>query len=191
MKDRTGLDKGEQYSVALNEFLVKEKTRRSHVAFIGTARRKMDDFGLEEDLETYNNILDVFPRGRFPPIRMLDSFWPKATPQMELCLEVITKIKEKEVRPSLVTYDFIKAVFGQTGPLEKCTNIMYFFDKYRYNDPYEIRAKLPTNPVELSRLSLQDWRRELSTITSAGNDFVCVCVCVCVCLVEGVDNACI
>ena len=74
MKDRTGLDKREQYSVALNEFLDKEKTRRSHVAFIGTAMRKMDDFGLEEDLETYNKILDVFPRGRFPPIRMLDSF---------------------------------------------------------------------------------------------------------------------
>ena len=53
--------------------------------------RKMDDFRLDEDLETYNKILNVFPRGRFAQISMLDSFWPKATPQMELCMEVLKK----------------------------------------------------------------------------------------------------
>ena len=61
--------------------------------------RKMDDFGLDEDLETNNKILNVFPRGRFAPISMLDSFWPKSTPQMELCMEVLTKMEEKGVRP--------------------------------------------------------------------------------------------
>ena len=34
VKYRTGLDKRQQFSVALNEFLVKEKSRRGYVAFI-------------------------------------------------------------------------------------------------------------------------------------------------------------
>ena len=95
---------------------------------------------------------------------------------MELCLEVITKMEEKGVRPSLATYDFIKAVFGQTWPLEKCTNIMYFLDKYRDIDPYEIRTKLPTNPVELSRLCLFRIGGEDSQLLQVQVMIVCVCV---------------
>ena len=93
--------------------------------------------------------------------------------------------EEKGVRPSLVTYDIIKAVFGQTWPLEKCINIMYFLDKYRDIDPYEIRAKLPTNPVKLSRLCLFRIGGEDSQLLKVQVMIVCVCVCVCLCVFGG------
>lgn len=63
-------------------------------------------------------------------------------------------MEEHGVRPSIETYDIVRAVFGKTMALEKCVRIMYLFDKYRDIDPYEIRAELPTNAVELSRLAL-------------------------------------
>ena len=153
-KHKSNVEKKEQFALALDEFVVREKYRKGHVQFIRIAMQRMDEFGLQKDLETYNRIIDVFPRGRFAPRRMLDAIWPRPTPQLELCLDVLTKMEVNGVRPSIETYDIVKAVFGRSLPLEKCVRIMYLFDKYRDMDPYEIRTELPTNPVELSRLAL-------------------------------------
>lgn len=154
-KQRTGTEKREQFVLALDEFIRREKYRKGHVAFIRIAMQRMEEFGLEKDLITYNRIIDVFPRGRFAPTRMLDAFWPRPTPQLELCLELLTKMEEYGVRPSTETHDIAKAVFGSRSlPVEKCRRIMHLFDKYRDVNPYEIRADLPSSLVELSRLSL-------------------------------------
>ena len=154
-KQKNGLEKGDQFALALNEFLVREKYRRGHVAFIRIAMQRMDEFGLEKDLVTYNRILDIFPRGRFAPKSMIDAFWPRSTPQLELCLELLTKMEENGIRPSFETYDIVEVVFGRYSlPHEKCIRMMFLFDKYRDIDPYEIRSELPTDPVELSRLAL-------------------------------------
>lgn len=153
-KQRTGMKNSEQFALALNEFLIREKHRKGHVAFIRIAMQRMDEFKLEKDLTTYNKILEIFPKGKYVPKRMIDAFWPRSTPQLELCLDLLTKMEEHGVRPSIETYDIVRAVFGKTMALEKCVRIMYLFDKYRDIDPYEIRAELPTNAVELSRLAL-------------------------------------
>lgn len=153
-KEKPGMKKSEQFEMALNEFKKREKYRKGHVPFIRVAMQRMDEFGLEEDLSTYNKILDIFPRGKFAPRSMIDAFWPRSTPQLELCLELLTKMEENGVRPSLETYNIVKAVFGRSFPLEKCIRVMYLFDIYRDMDPYEIRAELPTDPVALSRLAL-------------------------------------
>ena len=153
-KGKTDAEKKEQFSMALDEFVVREKYRKGHVQFIRIAMQRMDEFGLAKDLETYNRIIDIFPRERFAPRRMLDAIWPRPLPQLELCLEVLTKMEVNGVRPSQETYDIVKAVFGRSLPLEKCVRIMYLFDKFRDMDPYEIHSDLPTSPVELSRLAL-------------------------------------
>ena len=153
-KKRTEIEKQEQFALALNDFIKREKYHKGHVAFIRIAMQRMDEFGLENDLITYNRIIDIFPRGRFAPKRMLDAIWARPTPQLELCLDVLTKMEENGVRPSIETYDIVKAVFGRSLPLEKCIRIMYLFDKYKDMDPYEVRSELPTNPTDLSRLAL-------------------------------------
>lgn len=153
-KQRTGIEKQDQFALALNDFIKREKYRKGHVAFIRIAMQRMDEFDLENDLITYNRIIDIFPRGRFAPKRMLDALWARPTPQLELCLDVLTKMEENGVRPSIDTYDIVKAVFGRSLPLEKCIRIMYLFDKYKDIDPYEVCSELPTNPTDLSRLAL-------------------------------------
>ena len=154
-KDKTDLEKREQFSLALNEFKSREKYRKGHVAFIRGAMQKIDEFGLEKDLITYNRIIDIFPRGRFAPRRMLDAIWPRSTPQLELCLELLTKMEENGIRPSPETVEIIEAIFGRSSlPLKKCIRIMYLFDMYRDIDPYEVRVKLPSDPVQVSRLAL-------------------------------------
>ena len=146
----------DQFSLAVDQFLVREKYRKGHVAFIRLALQRMDEFGLEKDLATYNKLLRVFPEGRFKPRRMLDALWPRSLPQMELALDLLTKMEDNGVNPSMETYHIVKEVFGgMSFPFQKCVRMMYLFDKYENADPYKIHGELPTNPVELARLTLK------------------------------------
>ena len=146
----------DQFSLAIDKFLVREKYRKGHVAFIRLAMQRLDEFGLEKDLATYNKLLRVFPEGRFKPRRMLDALWPRSVPQMELALDLLTKMEDNGVNPSMETYHIVKEVFGgMSFPFQKCVRMMYLFDKYENADPYKIRGELPTNPVELARLTLK------------------------------------
>lgn len=153
-KQKPGIKKSEQFALALNEFTTREKYRKGHVPFIRVAMQRMEEFELEKDLVTYNKILEIFPKGKYKPRKWIDAVWPRPTPPLELCLEILTKMEENGVRPSRETYFIIKAAFGRTLPLDKCVRIMHLFDKYQDADPYEIRGGVPTDSVELCRLAL-------------------------------------
>ena len=154
--DHQHLTSRDQFSLAVDQYLKREKYRRGHVGFIHLALQRMDEFGLQNDLTTYNKLLDVFPKDRFKPRRMLDALWPRSLPQMELALELLTKMEENGVNPSLETYQIVKDVFGgMSFPIQKCIRLMYLFDKYENADPYRIKGELPTDPVELARLALK------------------------------------
>ncbi len=155
-KLKNHLENREQFALVLKEFMSREKYRKGHVNFIKLAVQRMDEFKLEKDLLTYNRILDIFPKGRFVPKRMLDAFWPRSTPQLELALDLLTKMEEHGIRPDYNTYMLLVETFGKTSlPVDKCYRIAYWFDKYENADPYEIKGELPSDPVELSRLSLK------------------------------------
>ena len=155
-KLKTQLENREKLAFVLKEFMAREKYRKGHVTFIKLVLYRMDEFGLEKDLLTYNRILDVFPKGRFAPRRMLDAFWPRSLPQTELALELLTKMEDNGIRPDYNTYMLLIEIFGKTSlPVDKCYRIAYWFDKYKHADPYTISGDLPSNPVHLSKLALQ------------------------------------
>lgn len=45
----------------------KEKKGRTHVEFINTALKYVKEYGVHKDLETYKNLLNVFPKGKMIP----------------------------------------------------------------------------------------------------------------------------
>lgn len=154
-KQKPALDNREQFALVLKEFMAREKYRKGHVSFIKLALHRMDEFGLEKDLLTYNRLLDIFPKGRFVARRMLDAIWPRSLPQMELALELLTKMEEHGIRPDYNTYMLLIETFGKVSlPVEKCRRIAYWFDKFENADPYKINGELPSDPLELSRLAL-------------------------------------
>ena len=155
-KLNTALESREQFALALKEFMAREKYRRGHVNFIKLALQRMDEFGLKRDLLTYNRILDIFPKGKFVARRMLDALWPRALPQTELALEILTKMEDYGIRPDYNTYMLLVEVFGKTSlPVQKCSRIAYWFDKYENADPFQIDGDLPSDSFELSKLVLQ------------------------------------
>lgn len=146
----------EQFALVLKEFVAREKYRRGHVAFINMAMKRMEEFGLEKDLLTYNRLLDIFPKGRFHPKRLLDAFWPRPLPQTELALELLTRMEDNGVWPDHATYSVLVEVFGKHSlPVEKCERMFYWFHRYKEADPYWIEGDLPEDQVELSRLTLR------------------------------------
>eukprot|EP00731_Ephydatia_muelleri_P028927 Em0020g571a len=131
----------EQFSLALKEFIKREKFLRGHVDFITLALRRMGEFGLQQDLLSYNRLLDIFPKDRFNP----KTSWTLCGP-----------MEEHGVRPDYTTYDLLCEVFGKTSlPVEKCQRLAYWFDRYENADPYQIKGALPEAQIELSRLTLQ------------------------------------
>lgn len=53
------------FKEVVTTFTEMDKRRRGHVQFIETALRYMKAFGVEKDVETYNMLLDVFPKGKY------------------------------------------------------------------------------------------------------------------------------
>ena len=146
----------EQFALVLKEFVAREKYRRGHVAFMNMAMKRMGEFSLEKDLDTYNSLLDIFPKGRFHPKRLLDAFWPRPLPQTELALELLTRMEDNGVWPDYVTYSILVEVFGKHSlPVEKCERMFYWFNRYKEVDPYWIEGDLPEDQVELSKLTMR------------------------------------
>ena len=155
-KQKPALEKQEQFALVLKEFMAREKYRRGHVHFIRLALHRMNEFGLEKDLLTYNRMLDIFPKGKFIARRMLDALWPRSLPQLELALELLTKMEEHGVRPDYNTFMLLTEIFGRRSlPVQKCIRIAYWFDAFEHADPYKVDSGLPSDPLELSRLALK------------------------------------
>ena len=145
----------EQFALAVNEFKKREKYRKGHVEFVKLAVQRMEEYQLQKDINVYNQIISIFPVGRFAPRRMLDSIWPRSLPQLELSLDILTKMEENGIRPNQETYNLLNEIFGKMSlPIQKCIRIAHLFDKYEYADPYKIYGEIPTDPVELSKLIL-------------------------------------
>ena len=155
-KTQSQLSNREQFALVLKEFMSREKYRKGHVSFINMALTRMEEFELERDLLTYNRILDMFPKGRYKPKRLLDVLWPRPLPQTELALELLTRMEDNNVWPDDVTYSLLVEVFGKHSlPVDKCDRMAYWYSCYKDSDPYWIEGEVPSDPAELSRLALR------------------------------------
>ena len=155
-RTKSQLSNREQFSLVVNEFLSREKYRKGHVTFINMALDRMEEFQLQKDLVSYNRLLDVFPKGRYRPKRLLDAIWPRHLPQTELALELLTVMEDNYVWPDATTRSILEEVFGKRSlPVEKCERMVYWYERYKDADPYWISGEVPEDGAELSRIALQ------------------------------------
>ena len=139
----------------IDNFLAKDRTRRGHMEFLKTAMAYMEEFGLEKDVEAYNRLLDVFPRGRYVNRTLFDAIWAKKHPQAELALEILTEMEDHWLLPNENTYDVLYEIFGHASqPLQKCRRMIYWYHKLEEMFPNPYPKVLPENDAELSKLAL-------------------------------------
>lgn len=146
----------EKFGAALQSYMSLEKNRRGHMKFIKEGLSRMDEFGLQKDLLSYNRLLDLFPKGRFNNKSFFDTLWPKPHPQIDLALEILSKMEDNGIRPDNVTFTILCETFSKISlPVQKCQRIAYWFDKFEDIDPYRIKGDMPTDSYTLSKMALE------------------------------------
>ena len=145
----------ESFYGVIDTFLAKDRTRRGHMEFLKTAMNYMEEFGLEKDVEAYNRLLNVFPRGRYDNRTLFDAIWAKKHPQAELALEILTQMEDYWLLPNSDTYDILFDIFGHASqPLQKCRRLIYWYHKLEEMFPNPYPKELPKSDTELSKLAL-------------------------------------
>ena len=156
----------ENFHGVIDNFLAKDKTRRGHMEFLKAAMHYMEEFGLVKDVETYNRMLDVFPRGRFENRTLFDAIWAKQHPQAILALDILTMMEDNWLLPTEETYDILYEIFGHASqPLQKCKRLVFWYHKLEEMFPNPYPKVLPKSDSELSKLALARMTRDEQIIT--------------------------
>lgn len=71
-----------------------EKYRSGHVEFINTAIKHMDEFGVNEDLETYKRLIQVLPAGKFVPQNYIQSEFMHYPKHQQCIIDLLQKMED-------------------------------------------------------------------------------------------------
>eukprot|EP00795_Rhopilema_esculentum_P009191 gene9191-16865_t len=139
----------------VHDFLAKDRLKRGHLSFVSTSLNYMDSFGLHKDLDVYNEILEVFPKYVITNKTLLDALWPKPHPQIDIALDLLTKMEDNGIRPDDLTYTILLEIFGKAGlPVQKAQRMAYWFDKYQHANPYLVSDEDLKDRFKLCKLAL-------------------------------------
>lgn len=156
----------ESFLGVIDNFLANDRTRRGHMEFLKAAMHYMEEFDLVKDVEAYNKMLDVFPRGRFENRTLFDAIWAKQHPQAILALDILTLMEDNWILPNENTYDLLFEIFGHASqPLQKCKRMIYWYHKLEEMFPNPYPKVLPESDTELSKLALARMTKDDQIIT--------------------------
>jgi len=71
-----------------------EKYRSGNVEFINTAIKHLDDFAVNEDLETYKKIIQVLPAGKFVPQNYLQAEFMHYPKHQQCIIDLLQKMED-------------------------------------------------------------------------------------------------
>lgn len=146
----------------VHDYINSDRLQRRHLSFVYTALNYIDIFGLEKDLDTYNEILEVLPKYKIVNKTILDAWWPKPYPQIDAALDLLTKMEDNGIRPDDLTYTILMEVFGRASfPVQKAQRMAYWFDKYKHANPHllseeDLKDRYKVCQFALKRISMDD-----------------------------------
>lgn len=125
------------------------------IDFISTAVNYMEAFGVAKNVDSYNQLLDMFPKGKYHNRTVFDTLWTRFRPQIDCAVQILTKLEENHIRPNLQMYDIVHAVFGNDSiPLNKLRRIVFWFDKFDEMYPEPLPKELPKDKYELFTMAI-------------------------------------
>lgn len=146
----TGRGDREGFFKAVDTYVGNNKRRHRHMEFITTAMKFIEPYGLEKDVEVYNKLLDVFPKDKFVNRTLFDAIWPKQHPQMNLALDILTKMEWQGVLPTEETHDIMYSVFGRASfPLHKIYRMWFWFETLKDINPYLLPDEVFRDRVDI------------------------------------------
>ncbi|XP_050421189.1 evolutionarily conserved signaling intermediate in Toll pathway, mitochondrial [Adelges cooleyi] len=133
-----------------------QKYRSGHVEFINTAIKHMDEFGVSEDIETYKNLIQVLPAGKFVPQNYLQSEYMHYPKHQQCIIDLLQKMEDNGVIPDWEMEDMLVKRFGTRGyPVRRYWRMMYWMPKFNNLSPWPIPKPAPNDPYELALLAVK------------------------------------
>lgn len=74
-----------------------EKYRSGHIEFINTAIKHLDEFGVNEDLETYKQLIQIMPAGKFVPQNYLQSEFMHYPKHQQCIIDLLQKMEDNGI----------------------------------------------------------------------------------------------
>ena len=140
----------------IEAYKIQFPNRRGHVEFIRAALRRMKDFGVERDSESYKKLLTVFPVGPYRHQSMLQvsvRFWPK---QNETASAIVAAMEAQGIPPDLEVVHMLREIFGPWAhPVRRFARFLYWAPKFMNKNPYPVPWELPQDDRALARLALE------------------------------------
>jgi signaling intermediate in Toll pathway protein len=145
-------------------------SRMSYVEFIDEALAKMQELGLEKDLNAYKELLKVFPPGKFWPKKWDSGYSLFHAPQQLAAVRVLHQMQMSGLRPDKEFEKIVIAAFSkQSDVWIKVIRMNFWSMKARNLDPNPLPETLPTEPHQIAKLAVSrmlDDPRSVITVTN-------------------------
>lgn len=140
--------------------------RIAYVDFIDQALAKLDEFGLNKNLQAYKDLLKVFPEGRYCPKSAWDIGMFHA-PQQLCAIRVLHKMEMNLVRPDIEVEEIVIKAFSKRSDVWlKIGRMTYWTMKSRNMDPNPLPEEIPKETHQVAKLALMRMLKDdMSVIT--------------------------
>eukprot|EP00127_Corallochytrium_limacisporum_P004593 Clim_evm7s169 gene=Clim_evmTU7s169 len=127
--------------------------QRGNIDFMNAALTKINESGIEKDLEMYETLMDVLPKGRYVTRGLMDAIWPQQSEEVDSTLELLCDMEETGVVPEWSTAELILRTFGRSSePLWKATYMKYWFTKVQNPRPANVAKGATQKEIHLGAL---------------------------------------
>ncbi|XP_042750043.1 evolutionarily conserved signaling intermediate in Toll pathway, mitochondrial-like, partial [Lagopus leucura] len=116
----------------------------------------MPALGVAGQLDAYNRLLRVLPRGPWVPRGPLHRLFAPFPRQQECGLQVLEQMERYGVVPDAETRFLLLAIFGpRSRPVRKCQRMLYWLPRMLHANPYPLPAQLPPPGLAAACLGLR------------------------------------
>uniref|UniRef100_A0A8R1E1C3 Evolutionarily conserved signaling intermediate in Toll pathway, mitochondrial n=1 Tax=Caenorhabditis japonica TaxID=281687 RepID=A0A8R1E1C3_CAEJA len=144
--------------------MFKEKRGRTHVEFINTALKYVKEYGVHKDLDTYKNLLDVFPKGKMIPQTAFQKIFLHYPQQQNCAVKVLDEMEWHGVQPDKEIHDIMVNAFGEWNfATKKVKRMLYWMPKLKHSNKYLDRRHVEgksLSPSELAGIALKMMSRD-------------------------------
>lgn len=87
------------YLEVVKMFEGRDTRRRGHVEFIYAALARMQEFGVQKDIEVYKALIDVLPKGKFIPANIFQSEFMHYPKQQQCAVDLLEQMEDNSTLP--------------------------------------------------------------------------------------------
>lgn len=132
-----------------------QESRMSYVDFIDESLSKLKELGVDKEINSYKELLRVFPPGKYHP-KSIGDIGMFSAPQQLCGIRILTHMEIAGVKPDKEMEILVERAFSRHSQVWlKICRMNYWTMKGRNLDPYPIPEKLPDNPKELAKIAIE------------------------------------